>query len=118
VEGPLYELETELAPEEITLETHADLLRLAPFGMGHPTPRFLLRSARIVELRTVGNGSRHLKLKVEAGGKEFSAIGFSLGEFAYEVEQAGRVSLAFKLGCDTWTGHPQVQLEIEDILEI
>lgn len=117
VEGPLYELETELAPEEITLETHADILRLAPFGMGHPTPRFLLRSARIVELRTVGNGSRHLKLRVEAGGKEFSAIGFSLGEFAYEVEQAGRVSLAFKLGCDTWTGRPQVQLEIEDMLE-
>lgn len=117
VEGPLYELETELAPEEITLETYADILRLAPFGMGHPTPRFLLRSARIVELRTVGNGSCHLKLRVEAGGKEFSAIGFSLGEFAYEVEQAGRVSLAFKLGCDTWTGRPQVQLEIEDMLE-
>ncbi len=117
LEGPLYELETELAPEEITLATHADLLRLAPFGMGHPTPRFLLRSARIVELRTVGNGSRHLKLRVESGGREFSAIGFSLGEFAYNVGRAGTVGLAFKLGCDTWTGRPQVQLEIEDMLE-
>lgn len=117
LEDPLHELETELAPEEITLETYTDILRLAPFGMGHPTPRFLLRSAKIKELRTVGNGSQHLKLKVEAGGREFSAIGFSLGEFAYEVERAGTVGLAFKLGCDTWTGRPQVQLEIEDILE-
>lgn len=114
---PVHELETELAPEEITLETYTDLLRLAPFGMGHPTPRFLLRAAQIIEARTVGNGSQHLKLRVAAGGKEFSAIGFSLGEFAYEVERAGTVGLAFKLGCDTWTGRPQVQLEIEDILE-
>ncbi len=114
---PLHELETELAPEEITLETYSDLMRLAPFGMGHPTPRFLLRSAKIVELRTVGNGSRHLKLRIESGGREFSAIGFSLGEFAYEVGQARQVGLAFKLGCDMWTGRPQVQLEIEDILE-
>ncbi len=114
---PVHELEAELSPEEITLETYTDLMRLAPFGMGHPTPRFLLRSAKIKELRTVGNGSQHLKLKVEAGGREFSAIGFSLGEFAYEVERAGTVGLAFKLGCDTWTGRPQVQLEIEDILE-
>ncbi len=117
LEDPVHELEAELAPEEITLETYTDLLRLAPFGMGHPIPRFLLRTAQILELRTVGNGSRHLKLRVAAGGREFSAIGFSLGEFAYEIEQAGRVGLAFKLGCDTWTGRPQVQLEIEDILE-
>ncbi|MCL6642715.1 MAG: DHH family phosphoesterase, partial [Candidatus Bipolaricaulota bacterium] len=117
LEDPLHDLETELAPEEITLETYSDLMRLAPFGMGHPTPRFLLRAAQIIELRTVGNGSRHLKLRIAAGGKEFSAIGFSLGEFAYEVERAGTVGLAFKLGCDTWTGRPQVQLEIEDILE-
>ncbi len=117
LEDPLHELETELAPEEISLETYLDLMRLAPFGMGHPTPRFLLRSAQILELRTVGNGSRHLKLRVAAEGKEFSAIGFSLGEFAYDVERAGTVGLAFKLGCDTWTGRPQVQLEIEDILE-
>ncbi|MFN4218661.1 MAG: single-stranded-DNA-specific exonuclease RecJ [Candidatus Bipolaricaulia bacterium] len=117
LEDPLHELEAELAPEEITLETYTDLLRLAPFGMGHPTPRFLLRSAKIIELRTVGNGSRHLKLRVAAAGKEFSAIGFSLGEFAYNVGRAGTVGLAFKLGCDTWTGRPQVQLEIEDILE-
>lgn len=117
LEDPLHELETELAPDEITLDTYTDIARLAPFGMGHPTPRFLLRAAKIIELRTVGNGSRHLKLRVTAGGKEFSAIGFSLGEFAYNVERAGTVGLAFKLGCDTWTGRPEVQLEIEDILE-
>jgi hypothetical protein len=96
------------------------LIRISAIGTvwyGHPTPRFWLRSAKIVELRTVGNGSQHLKLKVAAGGKEFPAIGFSLGEFAYEVERAGTVGLAFKLSCDTWTGRPQVQLEIEDILE-
>lgn len=114
---PVYELEAELVPEEITLETYKDLLRLAPFGMGHPTPRFLLRAAKIIEARTVGNGSQHLKLRIAAGGKEFSAIGFSLGEFAYEVERASTVGLAFKVGCDTWIGRPQVQLEIEDILE-
>lgn len=115
-EHPVYEFEAELSPEELTLEVYHDLQRLAPFGIGHPTPRFLLRGARLKHWRTVGNNGDHLKCLIEAGGRTVSAIGFSLGEHAERLEEYETLDLVFKLGCDTWTGRPQVQLEIEDIL--
>ncbi|MCI2431610.1 single-stranded-DNA-specific exonuclease RecJ [Candidatus Acetothermia bacterium] len=115
-EHPAYEFEAELSSEELTLEVYHDLQRLAPFGIGHPTPRFLLRHARLKQWRTVGNNGDHLKCLLEAGGRTFSAIGFSLGEHALRLEEHETLDLVFKLTCDTWSGRPQIQLEIEDIL--
>ncbi|MCS6936079.1 MAG: single-stranded-DNA-specific exonuclease RecJ [Candidatus Bipolaricaulota bacterium] len=113
---PIYEFEAELSPQELTLEVYYDLQRLAPFGIGHPEPRFLLRGARIQQWRTVGTNGDHLKCLIEAGGQTFPAIGFSLGEHALLLEEHQTLDLIFKLGCDTWSGRPQIQLEIEDIL--
>lgn len=114
--SPVSAAETELLPEELTLEIYNDLQRLAPFGMGHPTPRFLLRNARLKQWRTVGSNGHHLKCLIEAGGRTIGAIGFSLGEHAPLLERRETIDLIFKLGCDTWSGRTQVQLEIEDIV--
>ncbi|MCS6902867.1 MAG: single-stranded-DNA-specific exonuclease RecJ, partial [Candidatus Bipolaricaulota bacterium] len=115
-EHPVYEFEAELSPEELTLEVYHDLQRLAPFGIGHPTPRFLLRGARLKHWRTVGSNGDHLKCLIEAGGRTVGAIGFSLGEHALRLEEHETLDLVVKLACDTWSGRPQIQLEIEDIL--
>lgn len=117
LESPISEIETELTAEEITLETYNDLQRLAPFGIGHPTPRFLLRGARIKQPRTVGNNGHHLKCLIEVGGRTIGAIGFSLGEHVELLEKRETIDLVFKLSCDAWSGRAQVQLEIEDIVE-
>ncbi len=115
-ESPISLAEAELLPAELTLEIYHDLQRLAPFGMGHPTPRFLLRNARLKQWRTVGSNGDHLKCLIEAGGRTLGAIGFSLGEHAPLLEKHETFDLIFKLGCDTWSGRAQVQLEIEDIV--
>jgi len=116
-EGPIHSIDAELYPEEISLELYEELQSLGPFGVGNREPRFLLRNAQIREARTVGNGAKHLKLKVAAGELDFDAIGFDLGDHISKVYATGRVDLICKLSRDDWNQRSRVQLQIIDVLE-
>jgi single-stranded-DNA-specific exonuclease len=116
-EGPTQRIDAELDPEEISLELYEELKRLGPFGVGNREPRFLLRDVRVYEVRTVGNGAKHLKLVVRAGDREFDVIGFGFGDQSRVIERAGRIDLVFKLDRDDWNRLPKVQLELVDVLE-
>jgi single-stranded-DNA-specific exonuclease len=116
-EGPTYEIDCQLEPGEIHLELHQEIQRLGPFGMGNPAPRFLLARVQIAEAQAVGNGSKHLKMRVVADDRQFECIGFDLGDFLEEIYQAQPVDLVFKLQRNEWAGVVQAQLELEDILK-
>ncbi|HLC95157.1 MAG TPA: single-stranded-DNA-specific exonuclease RecJ, partial [Patescibacteria group bacterium] len=63
-----------LTPEHITPQLFRDISLFAPFGEGNPEPVFALENMRIVEMRLVGNGNKHVKLKLAsagAGSKQF-----------------------------------------------
>lgn len=117
-EGPTRTIDAELAPEEITLELYEELQRLGPFGVGNREPRFLLRGAVIAEARTVGNGSKHLKLLMQAGagGPLLEGIGFGFGEAIETICRQESLDVVFKLSRDDWNGRCRVQLELVDVL--
>jgi single-stranded-DNA-specific exonuclease len=85
--------------------------------MGNPAPRFLLLQAKIAEAQAVGNGRKHLKMKVRAGERQFECIGFDLGSFLEQVYNARQVDLVFKLQRNEWMGVVQAQLELEDVIK-
>ncbi|MBI1744483.1 single-stranded-DNA-specific exonuclease RecJ [Candidatus Acetothermia bacterium] len=114
--GPTYEIDCRLEPNEISLDLHQELQRLGPFGMGNPTPKFLLSQVKIAEAQAVGNGRKHLRMKVRAGDRLFNCIGFDLGDFLEQVYRAQQVDLVFKLQRNEWMGVVQAQLELEDVL--
>ena len=115
--GPIQHIDTELYPDEISLELYEELKRLGPFGVGNREPRFLLCDVKICEIRTVGNGAKHLKLVVRAGDRDFDVIGFGFGDQIRKIERAERIDLVFKLDRDDWNRVPQAQLELVDVLE-
>jgi len=115
--GPTPVIDSILTPQEITLRLYEEVQRLAPFGIGNPEPRFLMRKALIKEAQTVGSNGQHLKLKVRADNFIFEAIGFDMGEDISRIYGAGEVALVFKLEKNTWLGEAKVQLELEDVLE-
>ena len=117
-EGPTQTIDAELTPEEISLELYEELQRLGPFGVGNREPRFLLQGALVAEARTVGNGSKHLKLLVQAGpgGPLLDVIGFGLGNALETICQQESLDLVFKLSRDDWNGRCRVQLELVDVL--
>ena len=49
--------------------------RLAPFGIGNPSPSLLVPAARLVDPRPMGEG-KHVRFTVEAGGVRARAVAF------------------------------------------
>ncbi len=115
--GPTYEIDCQLEPGEISLSLHQELQKLGPFGMGNPMPRFLLSQVTVTEAQAVGNGRKHLKMKVQAGEKFFNCIGFDLGSFLEQVYREQQFDLVFKLQRNEWMGVVQAQLELEDVIK-
>lgn len=118
---PIMEVDAAIQPTGATIDVARSLERLAPFGIGNPAPRFVLRSARLVRIDPVGEG--HLRCIVASEGKssgELKAIAFRvadgpIGKVLLEAKGGVPVHLAGKLQVDTWQGRESVQLIIEDV---
>jgi len=112
----VYEIDTTLKPEQINLKLHHELQQLAPFGVGNPTPKFLLPRVSLDALKTVGDG-RHLKCMTHVNGCAFETIGFSMGDYLDQLMYFDEVGVVFKVGRNDWLGEAKVQLELADVVE-
>jgi single-stranded-DNA-specific exonuclease len=109
---PELAIDCELQPAEITLELAGTIDSLVPFGMGNPEPVFLLSRAKVVDCRRLKE--KHLKLKLEANGVRFEAIGFNL---AAKEPASKSVDLAFTPQVNVWNGRKSLQLKLKDLRE-
>lgn len=115
---PKLTLDMPVAFEHLTKALYRDLSRFAPFGEGNPEPVFGLEDVVVDDVRFVGNGEKHLKLrlKTETGGKVLDAIAFNLGSQFGELKIGERIKIAFTLDENTWNGNTSLQLKIVDII--
>ena len=111
---PQLEVDVALKPSEISLDTVETIGKLAPFGSGNESPRFMAHNCRIADARAVGHGA-HLKLSVDTGADLCDAIWFRQGERVYELSVGEQVDMAFALDANTWQGQTKVQMMVEDI---
>lgn len=86
-----------------------------PTGLGNPAPTFAARGVLISEARVVGRDGRHLKLKLEEGGKVLDGIAFGLGGIYPGLSPETKIDIAFNLEEDTYNGNSKLQLKIKDI---
>ncbi len=107
---PLLTIDSELMPEEISIELVNSLERLRPFGMGNPEPVFMLAGAKVLEARTLKD--LHLKMRVVSGGREFEAIGFGM---AGEAKTGDLIDIAFTPDINGWNGRKLLQLRLKGI---
>lgn len=103
-------VDCELPIEGVTFELYQDLQKMSPFGMGNPMPTFTA-SGVVESMRVVGNGAKHLKLRISG----MDAIWFRGGESASEFHIGDKVSLVYTIDQDTWNGNRKLQLKIRDI---
>jgi single-stranded-DNA-specific exonuclease len=94
------------------------LAQLAPFGRGHPEPRFVLTDALVGNLREVGEGHLDCRLGEASGGGWLRAIAFRakgrpLGN-ALEAAAGGSLRLAGRIKLDSWQGQERVTFHIDD----
>ncbi|MEK9151296.1 MAG: single-stranded-DNA-specific exonuclease RecJ [Patescibacteria group bacterium] len=118
VTAPELRIDARLKPEHIVPKLVRDLRLFAPFGEGNPEPVFVLENMRVEEARLVGNGSKHLKLRLApdtGGAKMFDAIGFSLGAAFPDLRRGELLDIVFQLSENMWNGSASIQLKLLDM---
>jgi len=91
------------------LDLAEELKQLAPFGMGNPGVRLLVPSARLRDVRTMGEG-KHARFSLHSGSHK--ALGVAFGRASLGVGEDDPVDVAVRLEVNHWNGavEPQVVL--------
>ena len=110
-------IDAELSPETVNFTFVEQLKQFEPFGEGNREPLFSMNHMTIDEMRLVGNGEKHVKMRLRAKGKPmvFDAIGFGLGERAATFARGAIVDVAFHVQENIWNATRSLQLKIVDL---
>ncbi|PZE19458.1 single-stranded-DNA-specific exonuclease RecJ [Paenibacillus xerothermodurans] len=105
--------------EEVELKTIEQLEQLGPFGMGNPTPKFVLSDVRCQELRTMGKERQHMKLSLQCAVEQtavtLDAVGFNKAAIIPWISPTASVDILGELTINEWNGLRKPQLMIQDI---
>ncbi|MFA5777015.1 MAG: single-stranded-DNA-specific exonuclease RecJ [Parcubacteria group bacterium] len=115
---PVLEIDAEIFPKDLDFELAESLRKLEPFGQGNEEPIFLMKNMKVSELRTVGNGEKHLKLSLRAQDgtpKIFEAIGFNLTNGFSHLKKGDKIDTVFTICEDNWNGNKKIQLKLIDL---
>lgn len=112
---PAILLDGEINLEEVNFQLLEEISQLEPFGASNPEPLLAYRRGEIKDYRQVGNGGKHLKLRVKAGDSYWDGIGFNLASHLEIVASQEPVDLAFALDKNHWQGKTELQLILKDL---
>lgn len=95
----------------------ATLKKFAPFGQKNEEPIFYVKDVIIDQLRMVGSGAKHMKIRVTQEGMRHSVdgIGFGLGVTHGDLVVGDRVDVIAHIQENEWMGNVSVQLNIIDV---
>ncbi len=102
----------ELQEGDFSLEKIDKVSTFAPFGIGNPSPLFLMKDVQIVNTRPVGKTGDHLKFTAKFQGQLHDGIAFRWGEHEDAFWQAKE--LLVHLEKNKWNGEEKVQLRLVD----
>lgn len=109
-------IDAEVRLADLTHQAVTRLEELGPFGASNPRPVF---AATKVELagkpRRMGEGERHLDLRVRHYGTTMRAIAFGQGDWADEIEEVdGPISICFAPVINRFRGRENVEMHLID----
>ncbi len=113
---PKLDIDAEVSLSDLGGNTFPIIQKLAPFGQGNPQPTFLTREVAVVDCRTMGDGSEHLRLKLKQGGMVWDGVGFGLGNYLSEVSSP--LDIVYNLEVDHWGGEERLRLNILDFASV
>jgi single-stranded-DNA-specific exonuclease len=94
------------------LELAEELGQLAPFGMGNPGVRLMVPSARVSDVRTMGEG-KHARFSLHSGAHR--ALGVAFGRSSLGVEDDDPVDAAVRLEVNHWNGSVEPRVVLNEI---
>ncbi|MCR8634088.1 single-stranded-DNA-specific exonuclease RecJ [Paenibacillus radicis (ex Xue et al. 2023)] len=118
---PLLQADLTCSLEEIGLKTIQQLEQLGPFGMGNPTPKFVLSNIKCQELRTIGKEHQHIKVTLQqskaeaAAAATLDAVGFNKGTMIPWISSTATLDVIGELSINEWNGVRKPQMMIQDL---
>jgi single-stranded-DNA-specific exonuclease len=94
------------------LDLAEELGRLAPFGMGNPGVRLMVPSARVSDVRTMGEG-KHARFSLHSGAHR--ALGVAFGRSSLGVEDDDPVDAAVRLEVNHWNGSVEPRVVLREL---
>ncbi|HEX8690750.1 MAG TPA: DHHA1 domain-containing protein, partial [Solirubrobacterales bacterium] len=98
------------------LDLAEQLERLAPFGMGNPGVRLLAPSARIRDVRTMGEG-KHCRFSLLSGGHKALGVAFGRSGIAAAASDEP-VDVALRLDVNRWNGSVEPQVVLRELYPV
>lgn len=111
---PALRIDAEVSLADLDGLLYQHLQRLAPHGMGNPTPVFAARGLRLLSPPRVLK-ERHLKLRVAEGSRNLDALAWGWGPRSGEWTQGQTVDAAFALDESDFQNVRTLQLELKDM---
>jgi single-stranded-DNA-specific exonuclease len=114
---PSLKIDMELNLEEVNFDLYQQIAKLEPFGQDNPQPVFVSRQVNLIEARAVGNGQKHLKLRLASSLSRcfFEGIAFGLGGLLPQLTSLSKIDIVYNLSLNEWNGQRQLQLKVKDI---
>lgn len=95
------------------LELAEELGKLAPFGMGNPGVRLLVPSARVSDVRTMGEDGKHSRFSIHSGSHR--ALGVAFGRSDLGVGEEEQVDAAVRLELNHWNGSVEPRVVLREL---
>ncbi|MGC1851427.1 MAG: single-stranded-DNA-specific exonuclease RecJ [Solirubrobacterales bacterium] len=97
------------------LELAEELQKLAPFGMGNPGVRLFVPSARVRDVRTMGEG-KHARFSLHSGAHR--ALGVAFGRASLGVGEDDPVDAAVRLEVNRWNGSVEPRVVLRELYPV
>ena len=95
------------------LDLAEELGQLAPFGMGNPGVRLMVPSARVTDVRTMGEEGKHSRFSLHSGSHR--ALGVAFGRSSLGVDDDTKVDAAVRLEVNHWNGAIEPRVVLREV---
>ncbi|MDD5082009.1 MAG: single-stranded-DNA-specific exonuclease RecJ [Dehalococcoidales bacterium] len=109
---PCIDIDSEVRLSDFRGDIFRTIQQLAPFGQGNPAPTFVSHGIEVVDRRTMGGNSEHLRLKLRQDGVIWDGVGFGLGSTL--TATSSPIDIVYNLELDRWNGRESLRLNILD----
>ena len=99
---PIHDCDAAVTLDELTDETVAEILALAPFGNSNPVPLLALRDAQVARAPEIKN-EKHIFLHLRHNGTTRLAKGWSMAGLANDYRTNDAIDAAVLLEEDAWS---------------
>lgn len=110
---PQITYDTRLPLSQVSVENIQALERLAPFGIGNPTPAFLMEDLALASSRAVGAQGKHLKCVFTQGKVMCDGIAFGMGD--QQAVLPPTIDAVVKLSLNVYRGNVSAQCQVTAI---